>query len=47
MLDHLGGVARLIASVLYGCGRRLQECLEIRVKDVDVERREIQALAAA
>ena len=30
--------ACLIVGVLYGCGLRLQECLELRVKDVDFER---------
>lgn len=30
---------RLMARLIYGCGLRLQECLELRVKDVDFERK--------
>jgi integrase len=32
------GTSLLIASLLYGSRLRLQECLEIRVKDIDFER---------
>ena len=31
----LEGVSRLIATILYGTGLRLMECLRLRVKDVD------------
>ena len=41
VLEALEGVPRLVATLLYGAGLRLQECLEMRVKDVDFERREI------
>lgn len=37
----MNGVSWLIASLLFGAGLRLQECLELRVKDVDFDRREI------
>jgi integron integrase len=32
---HLKGVERLMASLLYGSGLRLMECVRLRVKDVD------------
>jgi integron integrase len=35
---HLSGLHRLIASVIYGGGLRLHECLDLRVKDVDFGR---------
>jgi len=35
---HLSGVHRLIAAVIYGGGLRLEECLCLRVKDVDFAR---------
>ena len=41
VLKELNGVSWLIASLLFGAGLRLQECLELRVKDVDFDRREI------
>jgi integron integrase len=41
VLEQLHGVPRIGATLLHGSGLRLQECLELRVKDVDFERREI------
>ena len=41
VLKHLAGVMRLIVALLYGCGLRLQECLELRVKDLDFDANEI------
>jgi integron integrase len=41
VMAQLSGVARLVAGLLYGAGLRLQECLEIRVKDLDFERGEL------
>lgn len=35
LLDGLEGTYRLMASLLYGTGIRLMECLRLRVKDVD------------
>lgn len=31
------GINRLMARLIYGCGLRLQECLQLRIKDVDFE----------
>ena len=41
LLEHLDGTYRLMASLLYGTGMRLMECLRLRVKDVDFEYRQI------
>lgn len=41
VIERLRGSDRLIASLLYGSGLRILECVSLRVKDVDVERREI------
>ena len=41
VLKELAGVPRLVATLLYGAGLRLQECLELRVKDIDFDRREV------
>ena len=41
VLDRLTGVPRLVSTLLYGAGLRLQECLELRVKDIDFERAEV------
>ncbi len=31
------GVHKLMAMLIYGCGLRLQECLSLRIKDIDLE----------
>ena len=36
VLAHLDGTDWLVASLLYGSGMRLNECLQLRVKDVDL-----------
>lgn len=41
LLDKLEPQFRLIGESLYGSGLRLLECLSVRVKDVDLERRQI------
>ena len=37
IFDHMAGTSRLMAKLIYGGGLRLQECLQLRVKDVDLE----------
>jgi integron integrase len=41
VLRELSGDHRLVASLLYSAGLRLEECLRLRVKDVDFELRQI------
>ena len=35
VLDNLRGVYLLQAQLLYGCGLRLDECMSLRIKDID------------
>jgi integron integrase len=41
ILSRLTGTQWLIASLLYGTGMRIMECLRLRVQDVDIKRGEI------
>jgi len=41
VLSRLSGTHWLLASLLYGTGMRLMECLRLRVKDIDFSRSEI------
>jgi len=41
LLAQLGGTQALMGRLLYGTGMRLMECLRLRIKDVDLPRREI------
>jgi integrase len=41
VLARMDGVYGLMARLLYGTGMRLMECVRLRVKDVDFERRVI------
>jgi integron integrase len=41
LLARIEGVHGLVAQLLYGAGLRLQECLQLRVKDLDFDRKVI------
>ena len=39
LLNHLNGRLRVMASLLYGSGLRVNECMTLRVKDIDLSMR--------
>lgn len=41
ILKNIQGTMWMVVALLYGSGLRLQECLELRVKDLDFDRHEI------
>ena len=41
LIEQLTGTKRIMALLLYGAGLRLNECLALRVKDIDFEMRQI------
>lgn len=41
VMDNMTGTNWLMASLLYGAGLRLKECVQLRVKDVDLESHQI------
>ena len=45
LLAQLDGTPRLATALLYGAGRRLMECLRLRVGDIDLERRVVTVRA--
>src|SRR5262249_16991470 len=40
-IDGADGLFQLMARLLYGCGLRLLECCQLRVKDINLERGQI------
>ena len=41
VLDCMSGTQQVMARLLYGCGLRLMECVQLRVKDLDFEQHQI------
>jgi integron integrase len=41
VLNEMTGIYALMAGLLYGSGLRLMECVRLRIKDVDFEKRQI------
>lgn len=41
LLTCMEGMPGMVARLLYGTGMRLMECLQLRIKDIDFDRREI------
>lgn len=41
IIDRMEDEYKLMAQLLYGCGLRLNECLSLRVKEVDFGQREL------
>ncbi len=37
LLNNIHGVCSLMAKIIYGGGLRLNECLELRIKDIDID----------
>lgn len=42
--QHIGGTHALMAKLLYGAGLRLMECVRLRIKDVDFDRKRIHIM---
>ncbi|MEO6401994.1 MAG: integron integrase [Vicinamibacteria bacterium] len=41
ILQQMSGCSELAASLLYACGLRLSEAMQLRIKDIDFDRKEI------
>ena len=46
VLEHMSGTTRLMAELIYGTGIRINECMTLRVKDIDFDLRAITVRAA-
>ena len=42
--QHIEGIHALMAKILYGSGLRLMECVRLRIKDIDFDRKRIHVL---
>lgn len=45
VLDHMQGSVWIMAALLYGCGLRLMECCQLRVGDIDFDRKTVTVRA--
>ena len=45
LLTHIDGVYLLMAQIIYGGGLRLKECIQLRIKDIDLESAYITIIA--
>ena len=45
-LDLMSGTTRLMAELIYGTGLRINECMTLRIKDIDFDLRSITVRAA-
>ena len=41
LFGYLSGVNLLASELIYGCGLRLRECIKLRIKDIDFERKRV------
>jgi len=37
VLSHMSGITKLMAELIYGAGFRVNECVQLRIKDIDFE----------
>jgi len=44
LFRHIDGTHALMAKILYGSGLRLMECIRLRIKDIDFDRKRIHVL---
>ena len=44
LFDNLDATSLLMARLIYGCGLRIKECLQLRIKDLDFERGNLMVL---
>ncbi len=46
LFQHLHGVYGLMAGIIYGAGFRLRECVQLRIKDIDLDTNLINMIGA-